>query len=400
MSLLQPKMLKPMSTSEAIAYAVKQANVDVIAAYPITPQTIIVERLSEYVNNGELDAEYVAVESEHSAMSACVAASLTGARVFTSTASQGLALMHEVLYVASSLRCPIVMAIANRALSAPINIHCDHSDVMGSRDAGWVHIFVENGQQAYDRVFQAFRLAEDEDVLLPVGINLDGFFLSHAVEGIATISDSEAATFLPPRKAKYYVDSSMPMTFGAFALPDWYFEIKHQVVSAMEKVPKKLEEVEKLYYQMTGRIYGHVGAYKTEDAEVGLVCAGSAAATARYAISRLREKGIKAGLLSIRLFRPFPVESILPHVKDMRALVVMDRAMSPGAPSAPIGQDIKTMLYDAGLRRNIPVVNFVYGLGGRDISVAEFEEIVTKVAKDVKAKRRIQRGTIYWGLRS
>jgi len=244
MSLLQPKILKPMSTSEAIAYAVKQANVDVIAAYPITPQTIIVERLSEYVNNGELDAEYVAVESEHSAMSACVAASLTGARVFTSTASQGLALMHEVLYVASGLRCPVVMAIANRALSAPINIHCDHSDVMGSRDAGWVHIFVENAQQAYDRIFQAFRLAEDDDILLPVGVNLDGFFLSHAVEGVATISDSEAALFLPPRKAKYYIDSSMPMTFGAFALPDWYFEIKYQVAEAIERVPKKLAEVE------------------------------------------------------------------------------------------------------------------------------------------------------------
>lgn len=387
-----------MSTSEAVAYAVKQTNVDVIAAYPITPQTIIVERLSEYVNNGELDAEYVAVESEHSAMSACVAASLTGARVFTSTASQGLALMHEVLYIASSLRCPIVMAIANRALSAPINIHCDHSDVMGSRDAGWVHIFVENGQQAYDRIFQAFRLAEDEDILLPVGVNIDGFFLSHAVEGIATISDNEAAMFLPPRRTKYYVDSSMPMTFGAFALPDWYFEIKEQVASAIEKVPKKLAEVEKTYYQMTGRMYGHVGAYKTEDAEVGLVCAGSAAATAKFAISRLREKGIKAGLLSIRLFRPFPVESILPHVKGMKALVVMDRAMSPGAPSAPIGQDIKTMLYDAGI--NIPVANFVYGLGGRDISAAEFESIILKMVEDLRSGRPIERGVRYWGLRS
>lgn len=397
MSLLQPKTLKPMSTSEAIAYAVKQANVDVIAAYPITPQTIIVERLSEYVNNGELDAEYVAVESEHSAMSACVAASLTGARVFTSTASQGLALMHEVLYVASGLRCPIVMAIANRALSAPINIHCDHSDVMGSRDAGWVHIFAENGQQAYDRVFQAFRLAEDEDILLPVGVNIDGFFLSHAVEGIATISDSEAAMFLPPRKAKYYIDSSMPMTFGAFALPDWYFEIKYQIAEAISRVPKKLAEVEDLYYKMTGRKYGHVGAYRTEDAEVCLICAGSAAATARSAITRLREKGIKAGLLSIRLFRPFPVESILPHVKDVKVLVVMDRAMSPGAPSAPICQDIKTMLYDAGL--NIPVANFVYGLGGRDISVADFENIIMKIMGDLKEGRPIERGVKYWGLR-
>ncbi len=387
-----------MSTSEAIAYAVKQANVDVIAAYPITPQTIIVERLSEYVHNGELDAEYIAVESEHSAMSACVAASLTGARVFTSTASQGLALMHEVLYLASSLRCPIVMAIANRALSAPINIHCDHSDMMGSRDAGWVQIFAENGQQAYDRIFQAFKLAEDEDILLPVGVNIDGFFLSHAVEGIATISDSEAATFLPPRKAKYYLDYSMPMTFGAFALPDWYFEIKHQVVEAMDRVPKKLAEIEETYYKMTGRKYDHVGVYKTEDAEVCLVCAGSSAATAKFAITRLREKGIKAGLLSIRLFRPFPVESILLHVKDVKALIVMDRAMSPGAPSAPIAQDIKATLYDAGL--NIPVANFVYGLGGRDISAAEFESIIMKIVESLKAGRPIEKGVMYWGLRA
>jgi len=398
MSLLQPKILKPMSTSEAIAYAVKQANVDVIAAYPITPQTIIVERLSEYVNNGELDAEYIAVESEHSAMSACVAASLTGARVFTSTASQGLALMHEVLYVASGLRCPVVMAIANRALSAPINIHCDHSDVMGSRDAGWVHIFVENAQQAYDRIFQAFRLAEDDDILLPVGVNLDGFFLSHAVEGVATISDSEAALFLPPRKAKYYLDSSMPMTFGALALPDWYFEIKYQVAEAIERVPKKLAEVEEAYYKITGRMYGPVGVYRTEDAEVCLICAGSAAATAKFAVERMREKGIKVGLLSIRLFRPFPVESILPHVKDAKALVVMDRAMSPGAPSAPIGQDVKTMLYDAGL--NIPVANFVYGLGGRDISASEFESIINSVIEDLRAGRPIERRVRYWGVRA
>lgn len=397
MSVLKAEKLVPLSGSEAIALAVKQANVDVIAAYPITPQTIIVERLSEYVNDGELDAEYVAVESEHSAMSACVAASLAGARVFTSTASQGLALMHEVLYLASSMRCPIVMAVANRALSAPINIHCDHSDVMGSRDSGWIQVFAENAQQAYDRTLQAFKLAENGDVLLPVMVNIDGFFVSHSVEGVATLPDGEVSLFLPPRKAKHRIDPSSPLTFGPLALPDWYFEIKYQHAEVMERVPEKLAKVEDEYYKLSGRRYGHLDGYMTHDAEIIIVIAGSAAGTARVAVSKMRQRGIKVGVLSVRLFRPFPSQMLVSMVKHAKALVVMDRAMSIGAPSAPIGQEVKASLYDAGI--SIPVVNVVYGLGGRDIPVTDFERLVEEVNESLRSNKPLEKKVKYWGVR-
>ena len=388
------KAAKALSGSEAIALAVKQANVDVVAAYPITPQTIIVERLAEYINNGELDAEYVPVESEHSALSVCAAASITGARVFTATASQGLALMHEMMYITSGLRCPVVMAVANRALSAPINIHRDHSDIMGSRDSGWVQIFVENNQQAYDMTLQAFRLAEDHDILLPVAVNLDGFFVSHAVEGVETLDDSAVAGFLPPRRPLHYLDASKPMSFGALASPEWYYKIRHQVVEAMGRVEQKLEQVEREYLHVSGRSYGALGLSQVEDAEVVILCAGAVAGTARTAARRLRERGVKVGVVSVRLYRPFPGEKIIHAVSNAEALLVIDLAMSPGAPSAPLGQDVKAMLFDAGVR--LPVWNVVCGLGGRDVSEAEIEKLATTLAESATSASR-ERIT-YWGV--
>lgn len=372
-----------LTGDEAVAYAVKQSNVDVVAAYPITPQTVIVELFSEYVFNGEVDTEFVCIESEHSAMSACVGASLTGARVFTATASQGLALMHEILYIASSLRCPIVMGVANRALSAPINIHGDHSDMMGSRDCGWIQIYAENVQEAYDWTIQAFKIAEDKEVLLPVTVNLDGFILSHSIEGINVLEDEDVASFLPPREPAYTIDPNNPITVGALALPNYYFEFKVQQDHALRNSFKVMEKVFSEYEELSGRKYDTLHTYGMEDAEIAIVCLGSTAGTARYVAKRLREKGVKIGVLKPWVYRPFPEKEILEAVKDVKALAVMDRACSFGAPYAPLGSDVTSILYKSGLE--IPVVNYVYGLGGRDISPFDVEVVVKEILEAAKA---------------
>lgn len=370
-------MVVGLSGNEAVAFACKQSRVDVVAAYPITPQTIVVERFSEYVANGEVHTEFINVESEHSAMSACIGASLAGARVFTATCSQGLALMHELLYIASALRCPIVMMVSNRALSAPINIHGDHSDSMGSRDCGWIQIFTENPQEAYDATIQAFKIAEDKEVLLPVTINLDGFITSHCVERVEALEDFDVQNFLKTRSPLYTLNPDKPMTFGPLCLPDFYFEFKRQQEDAMGRALPKIKEVFKAYESISGRGYEPLKAYRLKDAEVALVCMGSASGTVKVVIDRMRSRGVKAGLLKIMVYRPFPVEEVVEALRNVKALAILDRALSPGAVGGPLFTDVAAALYR--LKERPLLQNIVYGLGGRDLTPANIEEIVNKV---------------------
>jgi len=368
-----------LTGDEAVAYAVKQSKVDIVAAYPITPQTIMVERFSKYVADGEVQTEYVCVESEHSAMSACVGASLTGARVFTATASQGLALMHEMLYIASGLRCPIVMGVANRALSAPINIHGDHSDMMASRDCGWIQVYVENAQEAYDWTIMAFKLAEDKDVQLPVSVNLDGFILSHSMEGVDVLEDGVVSKFLRLRKPLFTIDTAKPVTVGALCLPDYYFEFKRQQVEAMQNVPRVLDSVNKEYRSVARRNYGVLETFGMEDADAAILCLGSTAGTARAVAHKLREQGEKVGVVKLWLYRPFPTEDVVAALRRLKALAVLDRAVSFGAPYGALCSDVVSALHTQ--QEKPQVFNVVYGLGGRDIEPSDVELVFEEALK-------------------
>ncbi|MEM3004122.1 MAG: pyruvate ferredoxin oxidoreductase [Candidatus Bathyarchaeia archaeon] len=376
---------------EAVAYAAKQCNVDVVAAYPITPQTIIVERFSDYVANGEVDAKFMYVESEHSAMSACVGASLAGARVFTSTASQGLALMHEVMYLASGLRTPIVMGVVNRALSAPINIHGDHSDMMGSRDCGWIQLFAENAQEAYDLTIQAFKIAEDPAVQLPVAVNLDGYTVSHATENMKSLTDEDVARFLPPRKPIFKVDPSTPVSVGGLALPEYYYEIKRQQEEALRQSRHVVKRVGKEYGDLTGRRYGFMEAYAMEDAQAAVISLGSTCGTVRSVAKRFRAKGKKVGAIKLWMYRPFPTEELISAIKGLKALAVMDRAISFGAPYGALCSDISSSLQNTGVK--LKILNMIYGLGGRDIPPSTVERVyrdVLQAARTGKVKERVK----------
>ncbi|MBX6422641.1 pyruvate ferredoxin oxidoreductase [Thermosulfurimonas sp. F29] len=370
--------------SIAIAEAVKQCRVDVIAAYPITPQTHIVEHLSELVANGELDAEYITVESEHSAISACLGSVATGARTFTSTSSQGLALMHEILFIAPALRLPVVMVVANRALSAPISIWNDHGDIMAERDIGWIQTFAENGQEAVDLVYHAFRVAEDRRVMFPVIVNIDGFTLSHMIEPIELPDQEQVDQYLPPFKPRYRLDPRKPISMGPVGIPEIYTEAKKAQDEAFKNayrvIVKAWDEFEKIF----GRRYRPVETYRMEDAEVALLIMGSLAETAMTAVDRLREAGKKVGLVRIRLWRPFPLRDFVRAVKGVRVLGVIDRALSPGATGGPVGVEVRSALYQVPGRPR--VVNFVAGLGGRDVTVEDFEEMADKAFFYMKKK--------------
>jgi len=381
---------------EAVAYAVKQCNVDVIAAYPITPQTIIVERLSEYVANGELDAAFIPVESEHSAISACVGASLAGARVYTSTCSQGLALMHEILHAASTMRAPIGMTIANRSLNAPLNIHCEHSDVMNARDTGWVHLFANNVQQAYDLTFISFKVAEDPRILLPVSVSIDAFVLSHSVEPITPITDEDAARYLPPREYEYPIDPDKPITYGTMALPDTYMEFKLQFKEALDRVPEVFEEAAKEYEKISGRRYWYYDSYGIEDADALVIVLGSAYGTLKTAARKLRADGLKVGVMGLTMFRPLPEKELVKVLRNMRAVVVMDRAYSYGGLGGPLYTDIIGILYRNGIR--IPAKNVVYGLGGRDFKLDEAEAVL-KMAEKGAREGGFDTHVDWWGVR-
>jgi pyruvate ferredoxin oxidoreductase alpha subunit len=390
--------LLALSGDEAVAYAVKQSDVDVVSAYPITPQTIIVERFSEYVHNGEVDTEFVCVESEHSALSMCLTASATGARVFTASGSAGLALMHEILYVTSGARAPVVMAIVNRALSGPINIHCDQSDSMVERDAGWIQIYVENSQEAYDSTLQAFRIAEHNDLLLPAMVMLDAFFLSHTLESVNVLPDETVRKFVGTRKiplikghggklVPFKLDPENPITMGPLDLYDYYFEHKRQQEEAMQRAPQIIKEIHDEYARISGRKYGNglIEPYRLEDAEIAAVCLGSTAGTTKTVVDQLRTKGIKAGLLRLRTYRPYPVQDIINALENVKAVAVMDRSHSFGASGGPVFHEIRHTLYDASIRPH--VVDYIYGLGGRDMPQKLIHEIYKDLQKIAKTKR-------------
>ncbi|KYH38873.1 MAG: 2-ketoisovalerate ferredoxin oxidoreductase subunit alpha [Candidatus Bathyarchaeota archaeon B23] len=390
---MREQRLLGLNGDEAAAYAIKQVNPDVVAAYPITPQTIIVERFSEYVADGLVDTEFVAVESEHSAMSCCIGAAAAGARAFTATAANGLALMWEMLYIAASLRLPIVMAVVNRALSAPINIHNDHSDSMGARDSGWIQIYCENSQEVYDACVEAWRIGEHLDVQLPVMVCLDGFTLSHTMENVQTLSDEAVREFVGERpyikvqghlgEAEFRLDPENPLTMGPLDLYDFYFEHKMHQVEAMEKALKAMPQVDEEYAELSGRGYQLLHPYEMEDAEVALIGLGSTMGTVRYVVDRLRRRGVKAGMMKMRVFRPFPAEQLIELLKDVEVVGVLDKAMSFGAPGGPLYEELRTIFYDAG--RQPLIVDYVYGLGGRDTPPRLIEEAFEGL---MEAKRR------------
>jgi pyruvate ferredoxin oxidoreductase alpha subunit len=365
-----------MEVSVAIAEMVKLANTDVIAAYPITPQTHIVEHLAELVANGELNAEYIPVESEHSAMSACLGSSAAGARTFTATAGQGLELMHEVLYVASSMQLPVVMAVVNRALSAPLSVWGDHSDAMACRDTGWIQIFTENGQDVIDNILCAFRIAEDQKVLLPVMVHLDGFHLSHVIEPILLPESSDVDSFLPVNKYPLPLNPAKPVAMGDFGPPFIYTEMKWAQEVNLKQSQETIVKVWQEFGNKFERYYHPVECYRSEDADVLLLTMGSFSETAMTAIDKMRDDGINVGLLKLRLWRPFPFNEIRQAVAKAGVLIVLDRALSFGGLNGPVCSEIKAALYNEPKRPKI--VSFVGGLGGRDITVDDFQEIVNR----------------------
>ena len=365
-----------MEVSVAIGEVVKLVDADVVAAYPITPQTHIVEHLAELVADGELDAEYIPVESEHSAMSACLGASAAGARTFTATAGQGLELMHEVLYIASSMRLPVIMTVANRALSAPLSVWGDHSDAMAVRDTGWIQIFTENGQEVVDSVLCAFRIGEDRRVLLPVMIHLDGFHLSHMIESIVLPEPDEVKQFIPPYKYPLPLDPAKPVAMGDFGPPIIYSETKWAQEINLRASKEVILQCWNEFGKLFNRSYSPVESYRSEGANVLLLTMGSFSETAMTAIDKMKAAGKDVGLLKLRLWRPFPFEELRQAVKGAGVLIVLDRALSFGGPGGPVCSEIRSALYAQEKRPK--VISFVGGLGGRDITVAGFEDIVER----------------------
>ncbi|CAM3195876.1 pyruvate ferredoxin oxidoreductase [Rhodothermus bifroesti] len=369
-----------LTGAQAVAHAMRQIEPDVVPVYPITPQTPIVEEFAQMVADGRCDTEIINVESEHSAMSAAIGASVAGARVMTATASQGLALMIEVLYIAASMRCPIVMPLGNRALSGPINIHCDHSDAMLARDSGAVQIFTENGQEAYDYTLMAVRLAEDERVRLPVLVNLDGFTLTHSAEAVELLADEVARAFVGRYRPHYpLLDTRRPTTQGPFDMPDFYYEHKRQQDEALRSVLTVFPEVQHAYAEATGRNYlGYYEAYCLEDADFALVVLGSTAGTAKAVVEALREEGQRVGLLKLWLFRPFPHAAVANALRGKQAVAVMDRALSFGS-WGPLYTEMAAALYGLPEAERPQLYNFTYGLGGRDVTPDQIAEAFRRI---------------------
>lgn len=386
------KNLKAKTGNEAMAEAMRQINPDVVAAYPITPATEIVQIFSQFVADGLVDTEFVAVESEHSALSACIGASAAGGRTMTGTSSQGLALMYEMMYIAAGLRLPIVIAEVNRALSAPINIHGDQSDTMGARDSGWLQIYCENSQEAYDSIIQAVRICEHPDVLLPATVSTDGFIISHCMEAIEILADEQVKQFVGEFKPKHHLlDVAHPYTLGAIDLQDYYFEHKRQEIEAMRRARKVILEVGKEFGQKFGRDYGLIETYKLDDAEAAIVVLGSTAGTAKIVIDEMRKQGKKVGMLKIRVFRPFPHEDICEVLRNVKTVGVMDRHDGYNSYVAPVCAEVRSGLYD--LEKRPIITNYVYGLGGRDITVEMIKGIFNElldIAKTGKPREIVQ----------
>ncbi len=390
------KERKGIEVSLAISEAVCQADVDVVSAYPITPQTHIVEHLSELVADGHLDAEFVPVESEHSAMSVCVGSAAVGARSFTSTSSQGLALMAEIFYITSSLRLPVVMALANRSLSGPLSIWNDHTDTMMVRDAGWIHVFVENGQEAYDHIFWAFRVGEDKNVMLPVAVNLDGFIMTHMIEPIDFEDNELIKKYLPPHNMIHALHPDKPSSMGCFAMPEIYTETQFARDQALlNSYPVCLKAWDE-WAALTGRKYLPVETYRADDAEYCIVTMGSFGETAMNAIDELRAEGEKVGGIRIRLWRPFPFDDFFRAAAGKKYLIVLDRAISFGGPGGPVALEVRNALYK---KTKAPtVVDYVAGLAGRDVAVSDFKKIILE--GKAKAEKGKTKGYTLYGLRS
>ena len=373
-----------LSGNEAAATAMKQINPDVVAAFPITPSTEIPQYFSSFVSNGTVSTEFVAVESEHSAMSACIGAQAAGARAMTATSSNGLSLMWEMIYIASSLRLPIVMSLVNRAVSGPLNIHNDHSDAMGVRDSGWIQLFSENNQEAYDNLIMAHRIAEHKDVLLPLMVCQDGFITSHSIENIELIEDDLVKKFVGTYKPEHYLlNDKEPIAIGPLDLQAYLFEHKRQQAEAMKNAKKVILEVAEDFEKMTGRKYGFFEEYKLEDAEIAIVCMNSTAGTTKYTVDKLREKGIKAGLLKVRVFRPFPAEEIAKALSHIKAIAVLDKADSLNAAGGALFEDVASGMYVANV--HVPTVNYIYGIGGRDTKSDDIEKVYDDLSEIVKA---------------
>ncbi len=363
-----------LSGNEAVAIALRQINPDVFPAFPITPSTEIPQYFASFAANGLVDTEFIPIESEHSSMSAAIGASAAGARSLTATSSCGLAYMWEELYIAASNRLPLALALVNRALSGPININCDHSDSMGARDAGWIQIYAENNQEAYDNMVQAFRISEHKSVRLPIMICQDGFITSHAVENIELLEDGEVKEFVGEYEPEnYLLNPECPMAVGPYSVTDYYMEAKRSQAEGMKHVEQVVLDVAEEFKKLSGREYGLFEAYRMEDAERAVVMIGSAAGMTKDAIDRLREKGEKVGLLKIRLFRPFPAERIAEALKDVKAVAVMDRAEGYTNHGGPLGADVMAALFRA--KSTAHAVNIVYGLGGRDVRVEDMEKV-------------------------
>ncbi|MGE5389636.1 MAG: pyruvate ferredoxin oxidoreductase [Deltaproteobacteria bacterium] len=391
-------MSSPLSGNEAVAYALKQINPDVMGAFPITPSTEIPEYFAQYVADGEVNTEYVVVESEHSSMSVCIAAQAAGARSVCATSSCGLALMYELLYVAASSRLPITLACVNRALSGPININHDYSDSMGARDSGWIQIYAENNQEAYDNFIMAMPIGETESVRLPIMTCMDGFITSHAVENIELLDTEVVRSFVGEYKPEnYLLKKENPLAVGPYDLSPFYMEHKVLEAEAMKTAKARILEVAAEFEKISGRRYGLFEEYRMEDAELALVIMGSTAGTAKAAIDKLRDNGLKAGLVKIRVFRPFPGEELARALAGTRAVAVMDKSEGFSANGGPLFAETRSALYD--LKDRPYLIDIVYGLGGRDITVQGFEKIFGRL-EDIAETGEIGPLYVHMGQRS
>ena len=386
-----------LSGNEAAAIAMKQINPDVVAAFPITPSTEIPQYFSTFVANGTVDTEFVAVESEHSAMSACIGAEAAGARAMTATSANGLSLMWEMIYIASSLRLPIVLSLVNRAVSGPLNIHCDHSDAMGVRDSGWIMLFSENNQEAYDNTLMAHRIAEHKDVLLPLMVCQDGFITSHSIENIELVEDEKVKDFVGTYKPEHYLlNGKEPIAVGPLDLQSYLFEHKAQQAEAMKNAKQVILDVSKDFEKLTGRKYGLFEEYKLDDAEIAIVCMNSTAGTTKYVVDNLRKQGIKAGLLKVRVFRPFPGEEIAKALSNVKAIAILDKADSLNSAGGALFEDVTSGMYVNNV--HVPAVNYIYGIGGRDTKSDDIESVFKDLLEIVKTGK-IDNPYRYLGLR-
>lgn len=388
-------MIVARTGNEAMAEAMRQINPDVVAAYPITPATEVVQLFSKFVHDGEVDTEFVPAESEHSAISACVGASSAGARVMTSTSSQGLALMHEILFIAAGLRLPIVICLVNRSLSSPINIHCDHSDSLASRDSGWIQIFSENTQEAYDSTIMAVKIAEK--ALLPAMVTTDGFIISHSMERVDMVDDAAVPKFLGTRQVKRsLLNVDNPITLGALDLQDFFFEHKRSEIDAMNHVLPIIDEVQKEFAEKFGRHYPLVDEYRMDDAEIAILAMGSTGGTGKVAVDKLREQGKKVGLVRCRVYRPFPKDAMLKAITKVKVLGVMDRADTMSTLGGHLFNECRSILYDSKER---PLMkNYIYGLGGRDISIEDIEAVYSELF-GIQKSGKVDKDILYYGVR-